>query len=92
MKDVLIEVQSTDVDTKTGPYKDPQRAGEKWTIIEQQARAQLPNGELRMITVQLDDRDPKPYPPGKYRLDYSAMVYVGRFGQLLFGKPVLVPA
>lgn len=87
-----IEVKSTEVETRTGTSP---RTGKPYTIRSQVAYAFTleRNGQPRSyperISLNLEDND-QPYPVGVYYLD-DRSVYVGDFGRLMLGRPILTP-
>jgi helix-destabilizing protein len=89
---IRIEVKSDAVETRSGIAQKTQKP---YSIRTQEAYAHTvdPSGAIRpypeRIALQLDD-DQKPFPPAMYMLQPSS-VYVGDFGRLNLGRPVLQP-
>lgn len=87
-----IQVESIDVDTKSGTSA---RTGKPYSIREQTAWAYLfdrsgkPNPHPTKIRITLGD-DQSPYPVGMYQLADSSF-FADRFGGLTLG-PILQPA
>lgn len=72
-----VTIEKEEINTKTGVSR---RTGREYSIPEQEAFVEMPNGERRRITIQHEAGDP-PLKVGKYQpLDSAA--YVGRFGSL----------
>lgn len=86
-----IEVKGTEVETRNGVSA---RTGKPYSIRSQNAYAHTmeSNGNPRpfpdRISLNLDD-DQHPYAAGMYLLD-DRSIYVGDFGRLTLGRPVLV--
>lgn len=72
-----LTIEKEQIETKSGVSR---RTGREYSIREQQAFVELPNGERRAITVQHEDGD-QPLKAGQYEPKESAG-YVGRFGTL----------
>jgi len=90
---IKIEVKSTEVRTINGTSK---KTGKPYTIRDQEAYAHTldkdgkPRAYPERISLQLEGDQP-PFDPGTYHLSPSS-VYVGDFGRLMLGRPVLVKA
>lgn len=74
---IKAEVRNLEVITKSGVSK----RGKPYSIREQAAMVSLPSGEVRRITLTLDD-DAEALPLGQYEPKPSAF-YVGGFGELM---------
>lgn len=72
-----INVTSTEVDTKSGIAK---RTGNPYSIREQVAIVDLPNGERRRVRMGLENDEP-PMAVGQYEPKPSAF-YIGDFDSL----------
>ena len=72
-----IAIASNLSETKTGIS---QRTGKAYTIIEQQGTVDLPNGERRNISLQLEP-GMTPLAPGRYEPKPEA-VYCAKYGKL----------
>ncbi|WP_109014409.1 single-stranded DNA-binding protein [Novimethylophilus kurashikiensis] len=87
-----IEIKSAEIETRHGTSA---RTGKPFTIRSQIAYAHTlerngtPRAYPERISINLEDDD-QPYPVGTYTLD-DRSVYVGDFGRLMLGRPVLVP-
>lgn len=87
---IRIEVKTTEVTARSGNRKD---GSGTWTIRTQPAWAHTfdANGKPQpyptMISLQLEDNQ-APHPIGNYELSPSS-IYVGDFGRLMMGRPVL---
>ncbi len=86
-----IEVKSTAVSVRNGTSAT---TGKPWEIREQQAYAHCtdrdgnPEAYPQRITINLRD-GAQPFPLGEYTLG-DASFYVGQYGRLSIGAPVLV--
>lgn len=87
-----IEVKSVEVETRNGTSG---RTGKPYTIRSQAAYAftMERNGQPRAyperISINLEDNE-QPLAVGVYTLD-DRSVYVGDFGRLMLGRPILTP-
>lgn len=90
---IKIEVKSTEVRTVQGTSK---KTGKPYTIRDQEAYAHTldkdgkPRPYPERISLQLEDNQPA-FEVGSYALSPAA-IYVGDFGRLMLGRPVLVKA
>ena len=90
---IRIEVKSTAVETRNGTSA---KTGNPWTIRTQEAYAYTfdSTGKQRpypeRISLQLEDNQ-LPYAVGNFDLSLAS-IYVGDFGRLMMGRPLLVPA
>lgn len=88
---IVIEIDSTAVNTKTGAKGD-----KPWTMNFQQIAVSghfvdgFPAKHPRETTIQLDEKNPVPYPVGKYVLSPDAF-YFGDFGRFTLGRLKLQP-
>jgi hypothetical protein len=86
---IKIEIKSSEVSSRSGNSK-----GRDWHIRSQEAWAHLlerngsPSPYPQKIQLNLED-DQAPYPVGQYALSDSSL-YVGDFGRLQLGRPILV--
>lgn len=89
---IFVDIESDAIATKRGTNDE----GKPWTMNLQQIAfvghyvdgfpAKLP----RESTIQLDDKDPKPYPPGRYVLGADSFFF-GNFGRFTMGRLKLQP-
>lgn len=88
---IEIEVRTDEVRTVTGVSK---RTGQPYTIRDQEGYAFTcdkdgkPKPYPERVSLSLEDNQP-PYKPGRYILSPGS-VYVGDFGRLMLGRPVLL--
>jgi len=88
---IRFEIKSTDLRQISGTST---KSGKPYSIREQEAWAFLygrdgkPQPYPQRVSLSLGD-DQQPYEPGLYYLDPSS-IYVGDFGKLMLGRPVLV--
>lgn len=82
---IKIEIQSTDIDTRSGRSL---RTGRDYTIRSQEAYLHTGKAYPELIKINLDDKQAA-YSPGLYTLSIESF-YQGKFNSLAF-KPVLVP-
>lgn len=88
---IIIEIDSTAVNTKAG-----EKNGKPWTMAFQQItiRGTYVDGfqskHPRETTIQLDEKNPVPYPVGKYVIGADAY-YFGDFGRFTLGRMKLQP-
>lgn len=88
-----IEVKSDAVETRSGTSKN----GKPYSIRSQTAYAYTyeQNGNPKpfpeRISLNLEDNQ-QAYPVGNYALDLEKSIYVGDFGRLSLGRPILVSA
>lgn len=88
---IFVEIESNAIATKSGTKGD-----KPWTMNLQQIAfvghyvdgfpAKLP----RESTIQLDDKNPIPYPPGKYVIAADSFFF-GDFGRFTMGRIKLQP-
>lgn len=87
---IKIEIKDATVSTRSG-----NKNGRDWSMRSQEAWAHTVNraGNLNpypeKLSITLED-DQAPYAPGIYQL-MPASLYVGDFGSLRLGRPVLAP-
>lgn len=87
---IRIEIKDATVETRSG-----NRNGRDWTIRSQTAWAFTvgldgkPNPYPERVSITLEDGS-QGYAPGVYTLSPQSL-YVGDFGRLTLGRPVLVP-
>lgn len=87
---IKIEIKDASVQTRNG---NSPKTGKPYSIRSQEAWAHTVNraGNLNpypeKITINLND-DQQGYPPGMYQLQPQS-IYVGDFGSLRLGTPVL---
>lgn len=72
-----LTIEKEHIVTKSGTSR---RTGRDYSIAEQPAMVEMPNGERRAITIQHEAGD-LPLKAGRYEPKESA-AYVGRFGSL----------
>lgn len=72
-----LTIEKEQIETKSGVSR---RTGREYSIPEQEAFVEMPNGERRRITIQHELGD-QPLKAGQYEPKESAG-YVGRFGSL----------
>lgn len=78
MSDVIIEVHSTEVETRSGETK----AGKPWEMTTQAAWVRLLGHPFpTQIKISLDNKN-KPLSPGIYKLDPAQVLKVGNFNSL----------
>lgn len=88
---IIIDIDSTAVNTKTGS-KD----GKAWTMNFQQITISgffvdgFASKHPRETTIQLDEKNPTPYQPGKYTIGADAF-YFGDYGRFTLGRMKLQP-
>lgn len=88
---IKIEVKSTEVRTVSGTSK---KTGKGYTIRDQEAYAHTldkdgkPRPYPERISLQLEQDQPA-FEVGTYAIS-PASIYVGDFGRLMLGRPVLV--
>lgn len=86
-----VEIKSEKTAVRSGTTDD----NRKWSVEEQQGYAYTVDrdGEAKpfpeAVTIRLPD-GAKPYPVGMYELDERSF-YVGQYGRLTLGTPVLRP-
>ena len=88
---IFVDIDSDAIATKSGT-----KEGKKWTMNLQQIAfvghyvdgfpAKLP----RESTIQLDDEEPRPYPPGRYVIA-SDSFFFGDYGRFTMGRIKLQP-
>jgi len=89
---IRIEVKSTAVETRNGTAS---KTGRPYSIRTQEAYAYTfdstgkPRPYPERISLQLED-DQMPFAVGIFDLS-PASVYVGDFGRLMMGRPLLIP-
>lgn len=85
---MIIEVHDTKVKVKKGVSA---RNNREYEIHEQTAWAKFPTKPHPVeITFALEDGG-KPYPVGRYTIDYADTLYVDRFNNLKLGTLSLTP-
>lgn len=72
-----VTIENERIETKSGVSR---RTGRDYSIAEQPAFVEMPNGERHLITIQHEAGD-QPLKAGQYQPKDSAG-YVGRFGSL----------
>lgn len=72
-----LTIEKEQIETKSGVSR---RTGREYSIPEQEAFVEMPNGERRVIAIQHELGD-QPLKAGQYEPKESA-AYVGRFGTL----------
>lgn len=83
---IIIDIDSTAVNTKTG-----EKDGKPWSMHFQQITFYghyvdgFPSRHPRESTIQLDEKNPVPYQPGKYVIDPAAFFF-GDFGRFTMGR------
>jgi len=88
---IIIEIDSTAVNTKAG-----EKNGKPWTMAFQQISISgcyidgFQSKHPRETTIQLDEKNPVPYPVGKYVIGADAF-YFGDFGRFTLGRMKLQP-
>lgn len=88
---IIIEIENTAVAQKSGT-----NARGPWTMNFQQILITghhidgFPARHPRESTIQLDDKEPRPYPPGKYVIA-SESFYFADFGRFSLGRLKLQP-
>lgn len=88
---IVIKIESTQVNTKSGA-----KEGKAWTINFQQCAIAgfyvdgFPAKYPREMTIQLDEKNPVPYPVGDYVLSPESF-YFGDFGRFTMGRMKLLP-
>ena len=88
---IIIEIDSTAVNTKAG-----EKNGKPWTMAFQQITIighfvdGFQSKHPRETTIQLDEKNPVPFAPGKYVLGADAF-YFGDFGRFTLGRMKLQP-
>ena len=88
---IIIDIDSTAVNTKTGS-----KEGKPWTMNFQQITISgfyvdgFASKYPRETTIQLDEKNPVPYQPGKYVVAPDAF-YFGDFGRFTLGRIRLQP-
>lgn len=87
-----VVVETTETEVKQGTST---KTGKPYRIVEQRAHVFLRDGKSgkeatypQGFRLTLED-GAEPYAPGEYFIDPSS-VYVGRYGELLFGRVRLV--
>lgn len=88
---IFVEIESDAIATKSGV-----KNGKAWTMNLQQIAfvghfvdgfaAKMP----RESTIQLDDKEPRPYPPGRYVISAESFFF-GDFGRFTLGRIKLQP-
>jgi hypothetical protein len=68
------KIEASDVNVKSGTS----RAGKAYSIREQSMLVQLPNGEARRMSINLEDNE-APLPAGEYEAKDSAF-YFAKYG------------
>jgi len=87
---LLVQIRSTTTTSRDGVYKTGSRAGQSYTMVEQEAWVNMANGEVRLLKLLLRDGG-KPYAVGEYQVAPESF-NVGDFGRLEVGRVVLVPS
>lgn len=88
---IVIEIDSTAVNTKAG-----EKNGKPWTMAFQQITISghytdgFASKHPRESTIQLDEKNPVPYPVGKYVVGADSY-YFGDFGRFTLGRMRLQP-
>jgi len=88
---IIIEIDSKAVNTKAG-----EKNGKPWTMAFQQITIRghfvdgFPSKHPRETTIQLDEKNPVPYPEGSYVIGADAF-YFGDFGRFTLGRLKLQP-
>jgi len=89
---IVIEIESTAVNTKSGTGKD----GKPWNMVFQQINISghivdgFPAKYPRETTIQLDSENPQPYPVGRYAVAPESFFF-GDFGRFTLGRIKLQP-
>lgn len=88
---IIFEVEST-----TTARREGVKNGKPWAMVTQQVliHGTIKDGFVarypRDTTVQLDDKNPQPYPVGKYVLGAESY-YFGEYDRFIFGRISLQP-
>lgn len=88
---IIIDIESKAVNTRAG-----EKNGKPWTMVFQQIMISghyvdgFASKHPRETTIQLDEKNPVPYEPGKYVIGGDAY-YFGDFGRLTLGRMKLQP-
>mgnify|MGYP002777336936 CR=1 FL=1 len=89
---IIVKVESTAIASKSGTRK----SGEDWKMNFQQVSIcgafidGFPSRHPRETTIQLDEKNPQPYPVGDYVISPESY-YFGDFGRFNLGKIKLQP-
>lgn len=88
---IVIEVESTATKSKSGVSdKGPWNMTFQQISISGHMQDGFPAKHPRESTIQLDEKDPKPYPVGRYTLA-SDSFFFGSFDRFTLGRLKLVP-